>query len=157
MPKFQLTKLLRDSRGNILVICQFFIIILHFIKLEFLPKITIMSVSSRFGYFGYLIIIFASILMVLSIKDLGRNLSPFPKPISNGKLITSGIYSFIRHPMYYSLILISFGVFLIKFSLYYFSLSITLALVIKFKIILEEEYLNDKFKKYFLYKNKVRY
>jgi len=157
MPKFQLTKLLRDSRGNILVICQFFIIILHFIKLEFLPKITIMSVSSRFGYFGYLIIIFASILMILSIKDLGRNLSPFPKPISNGKLITSGIYSFIRHPMYYSLILISFGVFLIKFSLYYFSLSITLALVIKFKIILEEEYLNDKFKKYFLYKNKVRY
>ena len=157
MPKFQLKKLLRDSRGNILVICQFFIIILHFIKLEFLPKITIMSVSSRFGYFGYLIIIFASILMILSIKDLGRNLSPFPKPISNGKLITSGIYSFIRHPMYYSLILISFGVFLIKFSLYYFSLSITLALVIKFKIILEEEYLNDKFKKYFLYKNKVRY
>ena len=157
MPKFQLKKLLRDSRGNILVICQFFIIILHFIKLEFLPKITIMSVSSRFGYFGYLIIIFASILMILSIKDLGRNLSPFPKPISNGKLITSGIYSFIRHPMYYSLILISFGVFIINLSFYYLCLTISLTLVIKFKITLEEKYLKNKFKNYLFYKDKVKF
>jgi len=30
-------------------------------------------------------------------------------------------------------------------------------LVIKFKIILEEQYLNNKFKNYLIYKDKVRY
>ena len=95
--------------------------------------------------------------MLLAIKNLGSNLSPFPRPIPNGKLITSGIYGFIRHPMYYSLILISLGVFIIKLSFYYLFLTISLALVIKLKIILEEQYLNNKFKNYLFYKDKVKY
>ena len=95
--------------------------------------------------------------MLIAIKDLGSNLSPFPKPIVNGNLITSGIYRFIRHPMYYSLILISFGFFLTKLSFYHLGLTLSLALIIKFKIILEEKYLNKKFKNYFLYTDKVKY
>ena len=93
----------------------------------------------------------------MAIKDLGRNLSPFPRPLANSSLITSGIYKFIRHPMYYSLILISFGVFLTKLTFYYLSLTISLALIIKFKIYLEDQYLNIKFKNYSLYKKRVRY
>ena len=95
--------------------------------------------------------------MLLAIKDLGRNLSPFPRPIASGKLITSGIYRFIRHPMYYSLILISLGIFIIELTFYYLFLTISLTLVIKFKIILEEQYLNNKFKNYLFYKDKVKY
>ena len=95
--------------------------------------------------------------MLVSIKDLGRNLSPFPRPIKNSNLVTTGIYRFTRHPMYYSLVFISFGVFLIKLSIYYLFLSVSLGLIIKFKIDLEEQYLNNKFKKYVLYKNEVKY
>ena len=157
MSKFNLKDFLKDSNEIILVILQFLIIILHFIKFEFLPNIEIMQVNSIFSYVGFLIIIIASIIMLKAVKDLGSNLSPFPKPLANGNLITSGIYSFIRHPMYYSLILISFGVFLIKLSFYYLFLTISLALVIKLKIILEEQYLKNKFKNYLLYKDKVKY
>ena len=95
--------------------------------------------------------------MLFAIKDLGRNLSPFPRPITNSKLVTTGIYRFTRHPMYYSLVFISFGVFIIKLSIYYLLLTISLVLIIKFKIILEEQYLNKKFRDYFLYKNEVKY
>jgi len=49
------------------------------------------------------------------------------------------------------------GVFIIKLSFYYLSLTISLTLVIKSKIILEEKYLNKKFKNYLFYKDKVKY
>jgi len=95
--------------------------------------------------------------LLVAIKDLGRNLSPFPRPINNSNLVTKGIYRFTRHPMYYSLIFISFGVFITKLSIYYLFLSTSLILVIKFKIALEEQYLKNKFKNYLFYKNEVKY
>ena len=157
MSKFQFTRILKSPYEFFLVILQFLIIILHFIQLEFLPKNEIMQVNFIFSFVGFLLIIISSIVMLIAIKDLGSNLSPFPKPIVNGNLVTSGIYRFIRHPMYYSLILISFGFFITKLSVYHLSLTISLALIIKFKIILEEKYLNRKFKNYLIYTDKVKY
>ena len=104
-----------------------------------------------------MIIIIGSIILLVAIKDLVRNLSPLPRPINNSNLVTSGIYRFTRHPMYYSLIFISFGVFITKLSIYYLFLTISLALVMKFKIALEEQYLNNKHNNYLIYKNEVKY
>ena len=157
MFKFQLTRFLKTPYEFFLVILQFLIIILHFIQLEFLPKKEIIQVNFIFILLGFLLIIISSIVMLIAIKDLGSNLSPFPKPLASGNLITSGVYRYMRHPMYYSLILISFGLFIIKLSLYYLCLTISLAVIIKFKIILEEKYLNKKFKNYLLYTDKVKY
>jgi len=155
MSKFQFKIFFKAFYDLMLVFLQFLIISLHFFQQEFIPQKQIIQ-ASPFSYFlGILIIIIAFIIILVSIKDLGRNLSPFPRPIKNSNLITTGIYRFIRHPMYYSLIFISIGVFIIKLSIYYLFLSISLGLIIKFKIALEEQYLNNKFKNYFLYKNKV--
>ena len=98
----------------------------------------------------------ALIILFVAIKDLGSNLSPFPRPKKNSNLVTTGIYRFTRHPMYYSLIFISIGIFITKLSTYYLFLSISLGLIIKFKIALEEQYLNNKYKNYLLYKNEVK-
>ena len=156
MSKFQLKNFFKATYDLILVFLQFFIISLHFFQWEFLPQKQIIQ-SSPFSYLlGILIIIIASIVMLVSIKDLGGNLSPFPRPIKNSNLVTTGIYRFTRHPMYYSLIFISFGVFIIKLSIYYLFLTISLALIIKFKIALEEKYLMKKFKNYLIYKNEVK-
>ena len=157
MTKFQLKFFLKASYELILVFLQFFIISLHFFQWELLPQKQIVQVSPLSYLTGILIIIFSLIIMLVAIKDLGRNLSPFPRPMKNSNLVTSGIYRFTRHPMYYSLIFISFGVFIIKLSIYHLFLTISLALIIKFKIILEEQYLNNKFKNYLLYKNEVKY
>jgi len=154
MIKFKMPRIFKEIS---LVILQFLIIILHFIKLEFFPKIVIIPLNSIFTLVGFLIIIMASFMMLISIKDLGSNLSPFPRPVANGSLITFGIYRYLRHPMYYSLMLISLGVFVINLTLYYLCLTIILSLIVKFKIVLEDQYLNNKFNKYFLYKNKVKF
>ena len=157
MTKFQLKIFLKAAYEIILVFLQFFIISLHFFQWEFIPQKQIIQVSTLSYLVGFLIIIIAFIILLVAIKDLGRNLSPFPRPINNSNLVTKGIYRFTRHPMYYSLIFISFGVFITKLSIYYLFLSISLGLIIKFKIALEEQYLNNKFKNYLLYKNEVKY
>ena len=157
MTKFHLKNFFKASYEIILVILQFIIISLHFFKWEFIPEKQIIQVTP-FSYFvGFLIIIIAFIILLVAIKDLGRNLSPFPRPINNSNLVTTGIYRVTRHPMYYSLIFISFGVFITKLTFYYLFLSTSLYLIIKFKIALEEQYLKNKYKNYLLYKNEVKY
>ncbi len=157
MNKFQLIFFLKAAYEIILVFLQFFIIGLHFFQWEFIPQKQIIQVSPLFYLVGFLMIIIALIILLVAIKDLGRNLSPFPRPINNSNLVTTGIYRFTRHPMYYALIFISFGVFITKLSIYYLFLSISLGLIIKLKIALEEQYLNNKFKNYLIYKNEVKY
>jgi protein-S-isoprenylcysteine O-methyltransferase Ste14 len=157
MTKFRLKIFFKAAYEIILVFLQFFIITLHFFKWEFIPEKQIIQVTPFSCFLGFLIIIIAFIILLVAIKDLGRNLSPFPKPINNSNLVTRGIYRFTRHPMYYSLIFISFGVFITKLSLYYLFLSTSLSLIIKFKIALEEQYLKNKFKNYLIYKNEVKY
>ena len=152
MAKFKLINFIKAAYDLMLVFLQFFIISLHFFKWEFIPEKQIIQVTT-FSYFvGFLIIIIAFIILLFAAKDLGRNLSPFPRPINNSNLVTKGIYRFTRHPMYYSLIFISFGVFITKLSIYYLFLSTSLGLIIKFKISLEEKYLMSKFNNYLLYK-----
>ena len=117
MTKFQLKIVLKAAYEMILVFLQFFIISLHFFKWEFIPEKQLIQVTP-FSYFvGFLIIIIAFIILLVAIKDLGRNLSPFPRPVKNSNLVTKGIYRFTRHPMYYSLIFISFGVFIAMLSI----------------------------------------
>jgi len=157
MSNFELKNLFKAAYDLMLVFLQFFIISLHFFQWEFLPQKQIIQASPFSYLLGILIIIIAFIIMLVSIKDLGRNLSPFPRPINNSNLVTTGIYRFTRHPMYYSLIFISFGVFITKLSIYYLFLSIILFLIIKFKISLEDQFLNNKFNNYLLYKNEVKY
>jgi len=157
MTKFQLKNFFKAAYEIILVFLQFFIISLHFFQWQFIPQIQIIQVSPLSYLVGFLIIMIAFIILLVAIKDLGRNLSPFPRPIKNSDLVTTGIYRFTRHPMYYSLIFIAFDVFITKLSIYYLFLSISLVLIIKFKIGLEEQYLNNKFNNYFVYKNEVKY
>ena len=157
MTKFHLKFFLKAAYEIILIFLQFFIISLHFFQWKFIPQKQIIEVSSLSYLVGFLIIIFAFIILLVAIKDLGRNLSPFPRPIKNSNLVTKGIYRFTRHPMYYSLIFMSFGVFITKLSIYYLFLLTILVLIIKFKIALEEQYLKNKFKNYLLYKNEVKY
>ena len=41
--------------------------------------------------------------------ELSKNLTPFPEPVAQAKLVQHGIYAKIRHPLYTSVILACFG------------------------------------------------
>ena len=91
MTKFQLKVFFKSAYELILVFLQFLIISLHFFKLELIPQKQIIQVSPISYFIGILIIIIAFIIMLVAIKDLGRNLSPFPRPITNSNLVTKEI------------------------------------------------------------------
>ncbi len=40
---------------------------------------------------------------------LGRNLTPLPVPVADGRLVTSGVYAFARHPIYGGLLVLALG------------------------------------------------
>ena len=157
MFKYKLKDFRREALGIILVFFQFFIVSIHFFKWEFISQKEIIQSNLLIKTCSVFIFIFGSIIMLMALRDLGNNLSPFPRPKVNGNLTTSGIYSIMRHPMYYGLILISLGFLLNKLTIYYLVLTLSLILIIKFKITIEEKYLKQKYKNYITYKNKVRY
>lgn len=101
---------------------------------------------------GLLIAIAGIIISFTALFDLNKNLSPFPTPKENAELIQTGIYKFIRHPIYTGILSFSFG-----FSLYSentLRLCIFFALVILFifKATYEERLLQNKYPGYIAYK-----
>ena len=155
--RLNIDKIIKSRRKEfILVISQFIIIILHFIKFNFFNQKLILGEFLFINYISNFLIIIALMLIIVSAKELGKSLSPMPRPKENSKLITSGIYSIFRHPMYYSLIIISFSLFIKSFSIYNLILSILLTFIITNKIKIEEEYLIRKFNNYTLYKKEIK-
>ena len=155
--RFKFDAKIKSSKKEILlVISQFIIIALHFIKFNLFNQKLIQGEFMTIICISNFLITLALIIIVFSAKDLGKSLSPMPRPKENSKLITSGIYRFLKHPMYYSLIIISFSFFIKSFTIYNLILSILLIFVISKKINIEEEYLTKKFHKYTLYKNEVK-
>ena len=150
------TKIRSSKKEFLLVISQFIIIALHLIKFNLFNQKLIQDEFLTIIYISNFLITLALIIIVFSAKDLGKSLSPMPKPKENSKLITSGTYRFFRHPMYYSLIIISFSFLLKSLTIYSLILSILLTFIISNKIKIEEEYLTKKFHNYTSYKNEVK-
>lgn len=75
--------------------------------------------------------------------DLRQNLTPFVAPIAGNQLVTSGIYSSVRHPLYTGLISLCLGVAIFSDSVDKAVLTLVLAYFLDKKADKEEELLND--------------
>lgn len=75
----------------------------------------------------------------------------------NQKLVDTGLYSIIRHPMYLSVILLFLSIPLVLGSLYGFYLFLVFPMIIILRIQNEEKVLVQKLKGYSSYKLKVKY
>ena len=140
-------------KDYILFIAQFGLIILHLFSFEYT---NFAKNSSAEKSFAFAFIICGSIIIIIAMIKLGRNISPLPRPRENSNLNTTGIYGYIRHPMYFGLILISVGNSIFNYSIYKIILTILLMITLTLKIKLEEKYLLDKFPNYSNYKKKVK-
>lgn len=49
------------------------------------------------------------VLALAGLVSLGRNLTPFPRPLAHAHLRQSGVYGLVRHPIYSGLIFTSLG------------------------------------------------
>ena len=140
-------KIIKEYYPNILVVLQFgIIIIMGFFAHNFFDSI-------------YPIIIFiigATIgIWALQHNQLG-NFNVQPKLKDNATLITTGIYSYIRHPMYLSVIIMMFSIVVASFSILEIFLFLVLIFVLWLKAKREEHLWSGHNKDYMLYKKRTK-
>ena len=145
----------KQSRGELYVVVQAILLIALFFgpkDLLGLPtKVnqTLWWIGQILFYLGIAIAIWAAIL-------LGPNLTPLPKPKQNGELIRTGLYRFVRHPIYFGVILVCFGWAGIEQTLYTLVLAIILLIFFDLKSRQEEIWLTEKFSEYDVYKQNTK-
>jgi protein-S-isoprenylcysteine O-methyltransferase Ste14 len=107
-------------------------------------------------WIGRAFLILSGIIALAGFVALGRNLTPNPKPRVGGKLVRHGIYRFIRHPLYSSLIVGCFGWGLNWQSVPAVGAALFLAWALNAKARVEEHWLCERFPEYAEYAARVR-
>lgn len=59
--------------------------------------------------FGGMLFLIAGVVGVTGVLHLEGNRTPFPRPLPNSRLIVQGIYGWVRHPLYLSVMLAGFA------------------------------------------------
>ena len=145
----------KQSRGELYVVVQAILLIALFFgpkDIFGLPTMlnqTLWWIGQILFYSGIVIAIWAAIL-------LGPNLTPLPKPKPSGEFIQSGLYRFVRHPIYFGVILVCFGWAGIEQTLYTLVLAIILLIFFDLKSRQEEIWLTEKFSEYDIYKQNTK-
>lgn len=140
------------ARGGWWVVAQFILMLAVIILAVMYPgdwtRLPVIAVGAGLfalgGYFG-----------VAGVLVLGRNRTPFPQPRTGSELIQRGIYARVRHPLYTSIMLASFGWALIWQSVAAFCASLVLIPFFHAKARREEEFLRQTFPDYADYARRV--
>lgn len=91
-----------------------------------------------------------------ALLDLGRSLTPVPRPRPDGRLVTSGIYSHLRHPIYAGMILASIGWSALTRSLAVLVVALLLAALLDAKARREEGWLVERYPDYEAYRRRSK-
>ena len=96
------------------------------------------------------------VLSIFAAFNLGKNLTPLPCPKDDAQLVRTGLYHFVRHPIYFGVLMVALGWLLIY--PYALILVYVLALLIffDFKTRREEVWLLERFPEYLDYQSSVK-
>ena len=135
--------------GGVMFICGFVVSGLNY-RFEWiiLPKMIVFIATSIF-LFGY--VLYAEVLRE------NMYLSRIIEIQENQKVIDTGLYSVVRHPMYLSTILLFLSIPLVLGSLFSFLIFLIYPVIIARRIRNEEQVLEEGLKGYSEYKKKVKY
>jgi protein-S-isoprenylcysteine O-methyltransferase Ste14 len=105
---------------------------------------------------GLVLIIGGVVLAVRGAVDLGGALTPMPRPRTGAELVETGVYRFVRHPIYGGLILAAFGWAIAQASVVAVALGVVLAAFLFVKSSREEAWLTQRFPAYEAYRARTR-
>lgn len=147
------------KHGEYLVLIQGLLLI-GFIFLPTYRPLEINLELTKVIYISWIVAAFINItglvLIVKGLLDLGRNLTPLPYPIADGKLVQTGIYSIVRHPLYSGLIFFTVGWTIFQISLSHLVAVVVIFLFLDFKARREESWLSEKYSDYADYQQRVK-
>jgi protein-S-isoprenylcysteine O-methyltransferase Ste14 len=107
-------------------------------------------------WLGYSIFILGTVIALMAAFNLGKNLTPLPRPKENAELIQGGLYRFVRHPIYFGVIVLSIGWGLIQQSTLIWLYVVIIAIFFDIKSRKEEQWLVERFSAYADYQGRVR-
>jgi protein-S-isoprenylcysteine O-methyltransferase Ste14 len=102
------------------------------------------------------LIALGGLLLASAAVRMGRSLTPLPHPGDQPRLIQSGPFRLVRHPMYGGGVLIAFGWALVVGSPLTLGYAILLLAFLDVKSRREERWLVEKFPDYAVYRRRVR-
>ena len=96
------------------------------------------------------------LLSLRGVLDLRENLTPFPKPLPAARLVDTGSYGLVRHPIYGGLIVAATGWGFATASLFALAGTVVLLGFFDLKSRREEAWLADQFGGYAAYRRRTR-
>ena len=140
-------------------------IVLFASGIMFLLAFALAGLNFRFGWFSLpgIVITIASIIFLLSYIMYGEvlrenaYLSRTVEVSDDQKVVDTGLYGLVRHPMYTSTIFLFLSMPLVLGSIYSFIVMLIYPIIIAFRIKNEEEVLENELIGYKEYKEKVKY
>ena len=137
------------SRGYFYVAIQFLLIALLFTAPRQADPYG--TSSDLLGIVGVAVIALGAVILVTSFVRLGRSLTANPVPKDNGVLVTSGLYGRVRHPIYFGLLVLAFGVVLDAGWWPQIVIALMLYFLLNIKAQFEEDLLRKKYPEYKAY------
>lgn len=120
------------------------------------PRVGWFALPPELMWLGFLLMAAGGIFGAAGALHLGENLTVFPKPRENGRLVTSGTYALARHPIYSGLVLAAFGWALWNLNPLGLLLAAALGIFFDAKSRHEERWLAEKYPEYAEYRKRVR-
>jgi protein-S-isoprenylcysteine O-methyltransferase Ste14 len=96
------------------------------------------------------------LVMLIAVVNLGKNLTPLPCPKDNAQLVQSGLYRYVRHPIYFGVLLAALAWLLIFPGAYILLYAIGLLILFDVKARREEVWLVERFPAYQDYQRRVK-
>lgn len=109
------------------------------------------NVEPALEYVGIVMIGVGLVLVFAGFRGLGKSLTANPVPIEDGKLVTTGIYSIVRHPIYLGLLIVTLGLVVSSGVWAQIIVWAALAVLLNYKMRWEEVMLSKKYKGYAQY------
>jgi protein-S-isoprenylcysteine O-methyltransferase Ste14 len=125
----------KTSKDYMYVGIQFILFAVYIIPITIITFVT----GTVFNIIGIILLALGVLVGLLSIIQLNKNLSPFPTPITGGKLIETGLYNYIRHPIYTGILSTLLGYGLYSGSGYKILITMTLLVLFLYKSKYEEK------------------